>query len=182
MKKENNRMWDQVIENIRQMMIDRGYKGWMRSRIIEDDTIFLSTSMECQHTCLIFLCKTEKFNIESVKYLIFQLQQHKLRHGIMVYQNLVTSSAKKAIDHLLDYSIEMFETKEVMYNPTHHRFYCPHVRLPKETVVQELPTMNLQSLPSLLRTDVISRYFRFQKGDVIRIHRKNGAIAYRLVK
>lgn len=176
------KMWDQIIENLRQMMLDRGYKTWTRSRITEDDTIFISTSMELQHSCLVFLCKTEKFNIESVKYLIFQLQQHKLKHGIMIYQTIVTSSAKKAIDHLLDYTIEMFETKEVLYNPTHHRFYCPHIRLSKDTVTEELPRMNLQSLPSLLRTDVISRYFRFQKGDVIRIHRKNGAIAYRLVK
>jgi DNA-directed RNA polymerase I, II, and III subunit RPABC1 len=138
--------------------------------------------MELKHTCLVFLCKTEKFNIESVKYLLFQLQQHKLRHGILVYQTIITSSAKKAIDHLLDYTIEQFETKEVMYNPTKHRFYCLHERLLKEKITDELPRIGLQSLPVLLRTDTISRYFRFQKGDVIRIQRKNGAIAYRLVK
>jgi DNA-directed RNA polymerase subunit H (RpoH/RPB5) len=69
-----------------------------------------------------------------------------------------------------------------MYNPTKHRFYCPHERLPKDKITEEIPRIGLQSLPVLLRTDMVSRYFRFQKGDVIRIQRKNGAIAYRLVK
>jgi DNA-directed RNA polymerase subunit H (RpoH/RPB5) len=38
------------------------------------------------------------------------------------------------------------------------------------------------SLPSLLRTDPIVRYYHFQKGDVIRVTRRNGTQIYRLVK
>ena len=116
-----------------------------------------------------------------MKQLIFHPQEHGLKNGIIVYHNIITSLVKKAIEHLQDYSIETFEKKELQYNPTHHRFYCPHTLLTKEDITKEIKT-ELASLPILLKTDVISRYFSFKKGDVVRIQRLNNSIAYRLVK
>lgn len=161
-------------ENLAQMMRDRGVADWRPSTA--DETVFLADQI------LIYFCPNEKFNIESVKYLVYQLNHHRRRHGIVVYHNLITSSARKAIDHLHDFVIEMFESREVLYNPTRHRLYCPHLRLEKDAVRAELPHLQLSNLPILLRTDMIARYFHFLKGDVIRIERKNGSIAYRLVK
>jgi DNA-directed RNA polymerase I, II, and III subunit RPABC1 len=162
-----------TIETLKEMMSDRNQQGWVKSEHSED--VFLSGFY------LIFISKSEKFNIETMKQMIYFLQAHKLTNGIIVYQNIITSLAKKAIEHLQDYNIETFEKKELQYNPTHHRFYCPHTRLKKEDVKKEIK-IELVHLPILLRTDMISRYFGFKKGDVVRIERKNGSIAYRLVK
>jgi len=164
---------EKTTSNLRQMMRDRGFDDWEESA---PDFLVSGNSK-----ILIYVCPMEKFNIEGMKYMVYQLQQHKLRHGIIVYHNILTSSARKAIENLTDYTLELFEKKELQYNPTHHRLYCPHTIIPKEDVQKEL-RVPVSSLPILLRNDVISRYFRFLKGDVIRIVRKNGSVAYRLVK
>ena len=170
-------MWDQVIPVLRQMMKDRGWTSWEQG---ETPDVFIISNP--RQPIMIYLCRMEKFNIESVKYMIYQLQLHKLKHALVVFQTIITSSARKAIEHLQDYTIEMFEKKEVSFNLTHHRFFCPHVRVPAKDVPKELNNVDPHCLPVLLRTDIVSRYYYFSRGDIIRIHRKNGSIAYRLVK
>lgn len=160
-------------EMVREMMEDRGCGAWEESQSNPD--IYLAG------TILVFFSKHEKFNIETVKQVVYELQEHKKKHALIVYQNIITSSAKKAIEHLQEYTLETFEKKELQFNPTKHRLYCPHQRLDKNQIPVKIKN-ELQSLPILLRTDIISRYFRFQRGDVIKIQRKNGSIAYRLVK
>lgn len=168
--------WEKVIGVVREMMIDRGISEWKESPMQPDMYI------AGENKILVYLCKTEKCNIESVKHIIYQLQQHKIKRGLVVFQKIITSSAKKAIDHLQEYCLEMFETRELQYNPTRHRLYSSHIRMSKEQIQKELPNMKPSLFPILLRNDMISRYFHFTKGDVVRIHRKNDSIAYRVVK
>lgn len=162
-----------VIEILKEMMKDRNHEKWEASSLSPD--VYLSDDT------LIFLSRTEKFNIETVKNVVFWLQEHKYKHALVVYQNIITSLAKKAIEHLQEFTIETFERKELLFNPTRHRFYCPHKLLTKEELNNELK-VNLNCLPILLRSDIIARYFGFRKGEVVRIERKNGSIAYRLVR
>lgn len=164
---------DRILTTLQEMMADRNQTGWEQSQICEN--VYLTGNI------LIMISGTEKFNIDTMKKIILQLQEHQKSHAIVVYQNMITSLAKKAIEHIHEYTIETFEKKELQYNPTHHRLYCPHLRIPTSQVRKEI-SADLNSLPVLLRTDVISRYFGFQKGDVIRIDRKNGSVAYRFVK
>lgn len=170
-------MWEQVIKVMQEMIHDRGYTSMTHPA----EDVYLCQRGEADRL-LIFICKSEKFNIESIKYFIFLLQDHRLKHGIIIYNNIITSSASKAIDHLQDYTIEMFEKKELQFNATKHRLFCPHVCIPKDKVKEELPTINIQNLPIILRNDMIVRYYHFARGDIIRIQRMNGSIAYRLVK
>lgn len=167
--------WERCVEIIREMMTDRGYTVWL-----DMDPIAICSTKDNQSHIMVYLCHSEKFNIEGVKYAIYQLQQHRLKHVLIVYQNLITSSARKAVEHLQDYVMELFEKKELQFNPTRHRLYCPHTRIKKDS--KELPPGQIGLLPVLLRTDVVSRYFHFHRGDVIRIERKNGSVAYRVVK
>lgn len=167
--------WEQSIEIIKQMMMDRGFEVWL-----DIDTISICSTKDNKLHIMIYLCRTEKFNIEGVKYAVYQLQQHRLKHVLIVYQNIITSSARKAVEHLQDYDVELFEKKELQFNPTRHRLYCPHVKIEKDD--NEIPKEQILHLPVLLRTDVICKYFQFHRGDVIKIQRKNGSVAYRLVK
>lgn len=167
--------WDQCVQNIKGMMMDRGFIVFM-----ETNHISIYSTKDNKHHIMIYFCQTEKFNIEGVKYAIYQLQQHRLKHALIVYQNIITSSARKAIEHLQDYTIELFEKKELQFNPTRHRLYCPHMKINKNE--EEVPIDQVSNLPVLLRTDVIARYFHFNRGDIIRIQRKNGSVAYRIVK
>lgn len=167
--------WERCIDILREMMKERGYTTWL-----DIDHVSVSSTEDNKLHTMIYMCKTEKFNIEGVKYAIYQLQQHKLKHIVIVYQNIITSSAKKAIEHLQDYTMELFEKKELQFNPTKHRLYCTHTKIDKNSL--EIPTGQVSLLPILLRTDVIARYFHFSRGDVIRVQRKNGSLAYRVVK
>ena len=164
--------WQKCVEVVREMMVDRGYDGWEEDGA---EAVFRGSP-----DVMVFVCQTEKFNIEGVKHAVYEMQQRDLRHAIVVYQNIITSSARKAIEHLQDYTIELFEKKELQYNPTRHRLYCPHIRVAKDS--EEVPTKQIHLLPVLLRTDVIARYFHFGRGEVVRVQRKNGSLAYRIVK
>ena len=166
--------WEQCFVVIREMMKDRGYMVW------EDVDPVVSICSRHNEKVMIYTSKTEKFNIEGVKYAVYQLQQHRLKHAIIIYQNIITSSAKKAIEHLQDYVLEMFEKKELQFNPTRHRLFCPHIRVDKNS--DEVPKDQIVNLPVLLRTDVVAKYFHFHRGEIIRIQRHNGSIAYRVVK
>lgn len=167
--------WGRCVETIKEMMNDRGYEVWM-----DMDPMPICSTKDNKSHIMIYLCPTEKFNIEGVKYAIYQLQQYRLKHVFIVYQNIITSSAKKAIEHLQDYTMELFEKKDLQFNPTRHRLYCPHIKIEKNS--NEIPTDQTNNLPVLLRTDVIAKYFHFNRGDIIKIKRKNGSIAYRIVK
>lgn len=173
--KIENMSWEKCITTVREIMNDRGYVSWL-----DVDNVSICSTLDNKSHILIYLCQTEKFNIEGVKDAVYQLQQHRLKHVFIIYQNIITSSAKKAIEHLQDYVIELFEKKELQFNPTHHRLYCPHVKIHKNQ--NEIPLEQINLLPVLLRTDVIAKYFHFNRGDIIKIYRKNGSIAYRIVK
>ena len=172
---EKQMSWERCAEIIKEMMMDRGFLIWL-----DMDAISICSTKDNKSHIMIYMCHTEKFNIEGVKYAIYQLQQHQLKHVVIVYQNLITSSARKAVEHLQDYVIELFEKKELQFNPTRHRLYCRHTKIKKED--NEIPTNQVSLLPILLRTDVICKYFHFHRGDVIKIERKNGSVAYRIVK
>jgi len=172
--------WDKSLNTMKEMLKDRGYEYW--EPVPTEQQIYLCGRDRDDISVIVYLCYKDKLNIECVKYTIYQLQQRQLKHAIIIYQNIITSSAKKAIEHLNDYTIEMFEKKETQYNPTQHRLYSPHIKIAKEHISSELPTIQLQHLPIILRTDVISRYFHFNRGDVIKINRQNGSIVYRIVK
>ena len=166
--------WEKCLTVVREMMNDRGYTEW------EEIDPIVSICLKENDRIMIYTSKTEKFNIEGVKYAVFQLQQHRLRHAIIIYQNIITSSAKKAMEHLQDYALEMFEKKELQFNPTRHRLFCPHTRVDKNS--NEVPKDQISNLPVLLRTDVVAKYFYFHRGEIIRIQRHNGSLAYRVVK
>lgn len=165
--------WEKVICVVDEMMRDRGYMDCME---VEQGEVMVYSNAS-RHRVLVYCCRNEKFNIESVKFLVHQLNLNQLAHGVVVYHSIITSSAKKAIEHLFDYTVELFDRKEMQYNITKHRLYCPHVKMSKN----EVP-LHAAQLPSLLRSDAVSRYFHFCRGDVIKIERKNGSVAYRLVK
>lgn len=167
--------WEKCIQTVHEMMNDRGYVVWL-----DVDNISICSTKDNKSHVMIYLCQTEKFNIEGVKDAIYQLQQHRLKHVLIIYQNIITSSAKKAIEHLQDYVIELFEKKELQFNPTRHRLYCPHIKINKNQ--NEIPIGQVNLLPVLLRTDVIAKYFHFNRGEIIKIQRSNGSIAYRIVK
>jgi DNA-directed RNA polymerase I, II, and III subunit RPABC1 len=169
-------------EVIGEMLDQRGY-----SYKNEEDFILASNNLE---ELVIFFCSDLKFNLDKLKFYISKMNEIELNHCIIVYADQITSTAKKAIDNLeiikpegtiVPAEIELFSLKELQYNLTKHILVPLHTKLSDEESFQ-LKKKFGHNLASILKTDPVSRFYNFKKGDIIKITRKEGYIIYRIVK
>ena len=105
-------------------------------------------------------------------------------HCIIVYKDNATPVAKKIVSDSNEMVIELFNEDELKYNITKHYLVPLH-----ELVVFEnneeydiFKKKYGNNLPVILKTDPVARFYGFKKGDIIKVTRKNGYIAYRIVK
>jgi|UniRef100_A0A6C0K375 DNA-directed RNA polymerase I, II, and III subunit RPABC1 len=169
-------MWEKALENLQLMMLNRGYV-FLRKK----DDVYLIYGNTDNQKIIVWCYEAEKLNIDGIKEFICVLEKDRYRHGIIIYQNTMTSSTKKVLDNLYKFCIELFLLKELQYDLTKFRYFCVHEKMNPEQAKQVREKFGT-SLPNMLKTDVVSRYYHFQKNDVIRIVRRNGTITYRVVK
>lgn len=152
--------------------------------IVEKSSSLQEDRTDDDHRLLIFFAFQEKLNIDWVKSAVEYTRKAEMRHVMIIYQSVITSSARKALDNLLNYKIELFESKQLVFNLTKHFYYCPHRRCTSKEVemIKKKVGGNLSVLPKILRTDAVSRFMLFEKNDVIEIQRRSGIPAYRIVK
>lgn len=129
---------------------------------------------------LCFLSNDDKLNIQGIKDRIAIMNREGSTRCIIVYRSSVTSSAKKSLE-TLEYDFELFSMNELQLNITKHRLVPRHT-IATASEKEELDSKYKGKLPTILHTDAVCRYYAFQKGDYVRITRKNGSIIYRVVK
>ena len=78
-------------------------------------------------------------------------------------------------------TFELFSLDNLQYNITKHRYVRPHIKLTKSEQEEFRQKMGTD-IPLLLKTDPICRFYNFEKGDIIKIIRKDNFISYRIVK
>lgn len=161
------------------MLETRGYEMQEKSTSMT----YTFQQKENENKKIVIWCYTyEKLNIEGIKEFISILETQKIKHGLLIFYQMITASAKKILKSLYRFEIEIFTLKELQYDITTFEYYCPHILCDKKEREEVLKRFSISELPILLLTDVVSRYFYFHKNDLIRIHRKNGSIIYRIVK
>ncbi len=146
---------------------------------IEDEKI-LATTRDGDDIIVIF-SNVAKLNINVIKEYIKVIEELQINRVIIVFSGVITSSAKKVIENLFHIKIELFSNQELLFNITTHKLYRPHTQV----VEPELSLLKKKygvKLPILLRTDPVARFHGFEKGDLIKITRKEGFISYRYVK
>ena len=127
---------------------------------------------------IIIFSTDDKLNINNIKEYI-QLKKD-INHIILVYTNAITSAAKKSIKFYINKEIELFNKNQILPFPlTDHILVPKHEKIDKKMLTPKLK--DFTKLSKLLKTDAIVRYFNFKPGDVIKITRRSGIIAYRLV-
>lgn len=137
-------------------------------------SIFKNGEKKC---CIIF-STDDKLNINNIKEYI-QLEK-KINHLIIVYTNAITSAAKKSIRFYINKEIELFKKNDILpFKIIHHKLVPKHEKVLKLEIEKFVKDVSV--LPKLLKNDAVVRYYNFKPGDIIRITRKNGVIAYRLV-
>jgi DNA-directed RNA polymerase I, II, and III subunit RPABC1 len=162
---------------VKEMLRDRGYK-----KTVEDDyTIVADDSI------IVYFSTDEKINKDNIQNFTSKyLQANKIKHGIFVYPNTITSTAKNLIlNRMIDgIYIELFHLTVLQYNITRHRLVPKHLKLEGEEL-QEIKSKYAKNLPKLSIMDPVSRYYDFSRGDIIKIYRNTGSstdlISYRVV-
>lgn len=154
-----------------EMLNDRGYS------ISFEEEPYLATTDKHDNKIFVFFSDESKVNINTVKTQISKMTEYCINHSILVYKDVITASALKAIDCLENNRIELFCVKELQYNITKHRLVPKHELYKKDDMKK-----HIDSLPVLMKTDVVVRYYDFKRGDIIEITRPNGFKVYRVVK
>jgi DNA-directed RNA polymerase I, II, and III subunit RPABC1 len=134
-----------------------------------------------QMVCL-FLETIQQFNVDKYQQYITTAEKMKIKHIILVCLK-VTSGIQKTIRSStnMDIKIETFHENELLFNITKHNLVPKHILLDaKESSALNLK-YNTKLFPKMLKTDPICRFYNFPNGAVIKIIRKNGDIAYRVI-
>lgn len=163
-----------VHQNTNKMLTARGY-----SFMTKENDVYVYTN--ASKKLIVWFFENDKLNIDAIKDFVMILEEMKIKHGIVIYRGSVTSSTKKILEQMYKFRIELFSASEFKYCLTDHMYYVPHRRL-KVSDTEDIMKRFGTGLPILLRTDPVSRYFNFVKNDIVEITRKNGSIAYRVVK
>lgn len=158
-----------------EMMGDRGY-----SVIDSDDDNILFENTETGERVLVCIFDDTKLNVNNIKDIITMLNENDLKHGIIIYNDVITSTSKKIIETLQDYDIEIFSMDELKFNITKHRLVPKHIKIIGDEYTEL--KKHASKLPIMLKSEPISRYYHYKPSDIIRIERSEGTIIYRVVR
>ena len=120
-----------------------------------------------------------------------EMNDQKSNNGIIITGSALTPATKKEISKLPSNNIYTFMEDEMTYDPTEHFLVPKHRALSVEEQRNFLNKndISIDQLPTILTTDMISRYYGFQTGQVIEIKRTNlydtivqYSTSYRVVK
>jgi len=78
-------------------------------------------------------------------------------------------------------NIELFQADDLQFNITQHKLVPKHIRMNKEEM-KDFREKYGTNIPILLRTDAVSRFYDFAKGEIIKIIRRDGFVSYRIVR
>jgi DNA-directed RNA polymerase subunit H (RpoH/RPB5) len=171
----SNNIWENAHYYVDLMMEKRGFK------LAQTMDTNLTLYKKNQYNIIIWFFNIDKLNIDYMKEFISILETNNYKHGIIIYQNYITSSTKKVLENLYKFDIELFIVKEFQYDLTQFKYYCHHEKL-SSSEAKMIKDKFKSNMPYILKTDMICRYFYFQKNDIIKITRRNQSIVYRIVK
>jgi DNA-directed RNA polymerase subunit H (RpoH/RPB5) len=140
-------------------------------------------------TICCFLNVMTKLNTELTQQYINIMNELELKHIIIIYKNLVTSSAKKLIEKLpydktndISIRIELFAEHELKYNILKH-ILQPKFEILSNEESKELKKKYGNKFPIMLHTDPVARFYDCESGRFIKIIcKKTGIVSYRIVK
>ena len=132
---------------------------------------------------VLFKNLVEKLNIAELKNCIGIMTKLEIKHCIIVHEGQTTPAVRTVIEKSPEIGliIELFNVGDLQFNIT------KHILVPKHEVLEEKEAKIFKkkygsNIPVLLKSDPISRFYDFRRGDVVRITRKSGVIAYRIVR
>lgn len=172
-----------VINTIKEMLEQRGYKDLV---VENEDKHKVVKGVRGTKIIYAFITKIDKFNTEKTQEYIKLMQENDITHAIIVYRQVITSTAKKNIEKLptndeVNIKIELFSDKELRFNITKHRLQ-PKFKLFNHKEATTFKRDYGKSIPIMFTCDPIARFFNYKPGDIIRLTNSDGYVSYRIVK
>ncbi|BFU19051.1 RNA polymerase Rpb5 domain containing protein [Entamoeba histolytica HM-1:IMSS-B] len=108
------------------------------------------------------------------KYLT-EVESEHVKRAIIVYRGKLSSPVKQMMEQPREVKWEALLEDELIVNVTHHILVPQHILLSPEEKQELLKKYQVKEsqLPRLLTSDPISKYYGFQRGDVVKIIRKS---------
>lgn len=80
-------------------------------------------------------------------------------------------------------SLQYFQMKNLMFNPTKHVLVPKHTKLTPEEITEVMNKYSIKGkiqMPFILRTDIIAKWLGLKQGDVVKIERfnENSGVSY----
>src|SRR3990167_3829331 len=166
-------MMNQCIQTITNIFSTRGYTINQQ----EFDKI-IGLKSDGEIICVFFVLNS-KFNMELIQNYLIMMSELNCNHAIIVFKDSITPTAKKITENI-KFKIELFHFDELQLDITHHRLVPKHEKLSIEESAFFKKQYGLKH-PVLLKSDPIARYYGYERNDVIKITRKNGYVAFRIV-
>jgi len=129
----------------------------------------------------VILSVIPKFNVDRIEECISFINKLDIKHAIIIYADNITSVAKTMVENLKDIKLELFNIDELQYNITKHKLVPKHTKLTDEEATIFKKTQGIK-FGSILRTDPISRFYGYERGDIIKVTRTGGIVTYRIVR
>lgn len=171
-------LWENSVPNIEKFMMRRHL---IFQQMINDGLFIFQHQDEGTITLLVFVF-SEKMGIDTLKFIIAYCEKMTIKNVIIIHQNFITSNCKKVIESLFQYNVEIFELNHFQFDITTLYYYIPHEKVQDMTLINFIKEKYKNKIPILLKTDAVSRYFNFKRGDIIKITRDDSSICYRIVK
>lgn len=153
------------------MLTKRGYKN------IKDGDDNTMTASKQNNPLIVYFNKTDKFNSESLKRCVFDMDHRGMKHCIIIYRDDITPATRKNIQES-SLKLELFKESELMFDITEHVlqpiFSCINQKNARDVLGVDYDNIGIMKL-----SDPIAKFYGYLKGDVVKIEQKNGCISYR---
>jgi DNA-directed RNA polymerase subunit H (RpoH/RPB5) len=160
------------MDNAYQVCINM-FQGRKYTDITQHDDRITATKPCGNNVCAFFL--ESSFNNDRLKEYMSLMNQFAVQHCLVVVRDGITPHAKNAIKLLAEITLEIFSEAELQYDITKHRLQPNKFeRLSDEAAATFKKKFGMKGA-AMLRTDPIARFYLYQKGDIIRIHRPKPA-------
>lgn len=171
MKCEKNR---QVLS---EMLQQRGY-----TITVDTEEYILGEKKDQDDSIGAFPVPTIKFDVKRLQEYIGVVSKLQIKKCIVVYVDSITPVARTTALNESNIEIEIFKNSEIQFNLTKHRLVPKHELLSEKETLKLKKKIDINDLPIILRSDPVARFYNFKVGSVIRIHRNDKYISYRIVK
>ncbi|XP_022971517.1 DNA-directed RNA polymerase V subunit 5A isoform X1 [Cucurbita maxima] len=120
---------------------------------------------------LVIFCGTGAVKVSAIRNIAGQIVNKETLHGlILIVQNQITNQAMKAVE-VFSFKVEIFQITDLLVNITKHALKPNHQVLTEEEKQKLLEQYSIEEkqLPRMLRTDAIARYYRLEKGQIVKV-------------